>query len=89
MENNLEKYLKTILGVMVLESKQEKITTYHGSKKDDVIEFLWTLPPIEECKRLKRDALLLNQLDRDVLKFVLDYESGILYRLMKILTSPI
>lgn len=60
---------------------------YMYNKKDDVIEFLWTLPPLEECKRLKMDALRLNEFDRDVLKFVLDYESGVLYKLMKILNK--
>ncbi len=39
MYNNVEKSLKSILGGMVLESKQQTMTTYHGSQKDDVIEY--------------------------------------------------
>lgn len=60
---------------------------YLYNRKDEYYELIWTLPFIEKCIELKRDALILNQADRDVLKFVLDYESGILYRLMKILNK--
>lgn len=60
---------------------------YKYNKKDDVIELLWTLPDVYDCKRLKMDAVHLDSFDREVLKYVLDYESGILYRLMKILNK--
>lgn len=60
---------------------------YMYNKKDDVLEFLWTLPELNQCKRLKMDALRLDAFDRDVLKYVLDYESGVLFKLMKILNN--
>ena len=60
---------------------------YMYNKKDDVLEFLWTLPELNQCKRLKMDALRLDEFDREVLKYVLDYESGVLFKLMKILNN--
>ncbi len=39
MYNNIEKSLKSILDGMVLESKQGTFIGYHGSQKDDVIEY--------------------------------------------------
>jgi len=33
------------------------------------------------------DALRLDEFDREVLKYVLDYESGVLFKLMKILNN--
>ncbi len=60
---------------------------YMYNRKDDVLEFMWTLPELNQCKRLKMDALRLDQFDREVLKYVLDYESGVLFKLMKILNN--
>ena len=60
---------------------------YKYNHKDDAIEFIWSIPSPETCKQLKLNALTLSQPDRELLKFVLDYENGILYKLMKILNN--
>jgi hypothetical protein len=60
---------------------------YLYNKKDDGFELLWTLPALETCKELKLNFINLTPEDRTVFKYVMDYESGILYRLMKILNK--
>lgn len=60
---------------------------YKYNHKDDSLEFVWSVPSPETCKYLKLNALTLSEPDRELLKFVLDYENGILYRLMKILNN--
>jgi len=55
--------------------------------KDDVIEFIWSIPSPQTCAELKQNALFLGKEDRELLKFVLDYEDKTLYKLMKILNN--
>ncbi len=60
---------------------------YKYNYKDDVLEFIWSVPSPETARYLKENALFLDDDSRELLKFVLDYDDKTLYKLMKILNN--
>ena len=58
-------------------------TVYKYHRKDDQIEFLWVVPCKETCEVMKSDPLGVPQEEKELLKFVLDFEDGSLLRLSK------
>ena len=54
---------------------------YHSSSCD--IEFLWVIPSRDACIMFKQNALIVKSEERVLLKFVLDFADGTLYKLCK------
>lgn len=51
---------------------------YKYHRKDERIEFLWTIPDKDACKDLKLNAMNLDPSFKELLQFVLDFEDGTL-----------
>jgi hypothetical protein len=56
---------------------------YRYVKEDDALEFIWSVPSPETCADLKLRCLKLDEIDREVLKFVYDYYDGTLLKMCK------
>ena len=55
-------------------------TVYHYHIDGDVVEFLWVIPSKDTCKLFMDNVLQIDNKERDLLKFVLDFEDGTLLR---------
>lgn len=53
----------------------------------DAVEFLWVVPDMETCAVFTRNALQIDPQERQLLKFVLDFNDGTLDRLAKTLNN--
>lgn len=62
-------------------------TVYHFTWKDDHIAFLWVIPSKDTCKLFKENILKIHPDERDLLKFILDFEDGTLLKLAKRLNN--
>ena len=63
-------------------------TVFKYHKKDDHLEFLWTIPTRVICLYLKENALILeSDLDKESLKHVLNFSDGTYYTLCKKLNN--
>lgn len=67
---------------------------YKYHKKDDKLEWLWVVPARDICEYLTYHQLEVAESERELLKFVLDFNDGTLLRLAKKLngeadTSPL
>lgn len=56
-------------------------------RADDAIEYIWTIPSKDACHHLKDNALLVVPEERPLLKFVLEFADGTLYKLCKKLNN--
>jgi hypothetical protein len=56
-------------------------TVYRYNRKDDAIEFLWTIPSLEVCLMLKNDASMVVSEERSMLDFVQQFYDGSLSRM--------
>lgn len=54
----------------------------YNSKKEDV-EFLWVIPDQETCEIFHENKHIIVPAEQGLLKYVLDYYDGTLFRLMK------
>ncbi len=57
------------------------------NRADDAIEYVWTVPSKDACHHLKDNALLVHPEERQLLKFVLEFADGTLYKLCKKLNN--
>lgn len=53
-------------------------TVYKYHFKEEALEFVWTVPDLETCIIMKRDALMVPPEERELLEFILDFDSGTL-----------
>ncbi len=58
-------------------------TVYKYNRKKDELEYLWTIPSKDACYYLLNNALLVDKSERDLLKFVMEFSSGDLYKKAK------
>jgi len=58
-------------------------TVYKYTRHDDSLEFLWVIPSKDACLMLKENFLLIPQEERGLLKYVLDFADGTLFKLAK------
>jgi hypothetical protein len=64
-------------------------TVYKYHYKEEALEFIWTIPDLETCTIMKRDALLVPDMEKELLQFVLDFQDGVLDIKTKILNNEI
>jgi len=64
-------------------------SVYHYTHKDERLEFLWTIPDKDSCDHLRDNALMVHPEERQLLKFVLDFQDGTLLQLAKKLNKEI
>lgn len=57
------------------------------NRADDAIEYIWTVPGKDACHHLKDNALLVDPSERQLLRFVLEFADGTLYKLCKKLNN--
>jgi len=62
-------------------------TVYKYNSKDEQLEYVWTIPSRDTCHHLKDNALQVADSERDLLKFVLDFADGSLYKLCRKLNN--
>lgn len=62
---------------------QCKQTVYQYHHNSGILQFLWTIPSREQCAVLKYYALDLNEDERTLLEYVIEYESGKLLELAR------
>lgn len=55
---------------------------YQYIAKDDRLKEIWVIPDRESCHILKQNALQVDKSERDLLKFVLDFDDGTLFKIM-------
>jgi len=58
-------------------------TVYFYNKDNDIIEFLWTIPSRDACMYLKENSLLVDPAELQLLRYVLDFADGTLFRIAK------
>jgi hypothetical protein len=56
---------------------------YRYVHSQEQVEFVWVIPDRETCFMLRQNALIIAPEERDLLKFVLDYDNGTLFKLCK------
>ena len=59
----------------------QAVYKYHH--EDDKLEFLWVIPSKTTCEHLRENALLVHELERDLLRFVLDFYDDTLMKKSK------
>jgi hypothetical protein len=57
------------------------------SRADESIVYLWTIPSRDASHHLKDNALVVHPSERQLLKFVLEFADGTLYKLCKKLNN--
>ena len=57
------------------------------NRADDCIEYIWTIPSKDACHHLKENALLVAPEERQLLKFILEFADGTLWKLCKKLNN--
>jgi len=55
-------------------------TLYRYDKQRDDLEFIWTIPSKDACLYLKSNAMEVTESERALLKFVLDFADGTLFK---------
>ena len=56
---------------------------YAYDPHDDRIDFLWVIPSKDACLHLKDNALQVADAEKDLLKFVLQFADGTLFKIAK------
>lgn len=62
-------------------------SVFRFNKKTEDITYIWTIPSRDASYHLKDNALLVVGHERDLLNFVLDFDSGKLYKISKMLNG--
>lgn len=62
-------------------------TVYRYCAKEEYAEFLWVIPSRDTCTLFKDSALEVATEERDLLRFILDFDDGTLYKLAKRLNN--
>jgi len=58
-------------------------SVFKYNRKDDCVEYIWSIPDRYTCWHLKNNALYVVPEERQLLQFVLDFADGTLYKLCK------
>lgn len=58
-------------------------TLYRYDRASDTINFIWVIPSKDTCLMMTRDPLSVPAEEKELLKFVLDFADGSLYRLAR------
>ena len=58
-------------------------TLYHYHSDGEHVEFLWVVPSKDTCRLFMDNVLRIDNKERDLLKFILDFEDGTLLRQAK------
>lgn len=78
-ERLLENVIRTFfLGRRSCPTPSRDQTVYKYHYKEEALEFIWTVPDLETCTIMKRDALLVPPEERELLEFIIDFDSGAL-----------
>lgn len=64
-------------------------TVYRYIKKDNAVEYLWTIPDRETALMLKENALSVVESEKQLLYFVLAFADGDLFKLAKKLNGEL
>jgi hypothetical protein len=56
-------------------------TVFSYSKKEERLEYIWTVPDKKTCEYFRENALLIDPSEKELLQFVLDFYDGTLDRL--------
>lgn len=69
----------------------QAVYKYNGAcdDKSESVDFLWVVPSKDSCELLKDNALLVDKSERELLKYVLDFNDGTLLSLAKKLNSEV
>lgn len=62
-------------------------TVYNYNWKNDHVSFLWVVPSQDTCQIFKDNAIKIVPEERDLLRYVLDFEDGTLLKLAKQLNN--
>lgn len=62
-------------------------TLYHYHRNAEHLEFLWVIPAKDICEMFTFNALQIKESERELLKFILEFNDGTLLRLAKKLNS--
>ena len=62
-------------------------TLYKYKAAFEQLEYIWTIPSKDTCLHLKDNALQVHESERELLKFVLDFADGSLYKLCRKLNN--
>lgn len=80
MQNVLRNYFT---GRLTCPTPDYDQTVYRYNKIGDYIEFIWTIPDRETCHVFRDNALKIVESERELLRFVMDFNDGTLYKLCK------
>lgn len=58
-------------------------TVYKYNREAGQVEYLWTIPDKDTCEHFRENALLIETEEKPLLKFVLDFYDGTLFRYCK------
>jgi hypothetical protein len=58
-------------------------TVFKYNREAERLEYIWTIPSRDSCHHLKDNALEVHPSEKDLLKFVLQFADGSLYKLSK------
>jgi len=58
-------------------------TVYHYDKRNDALKFLWVIPSKDTCTLFKDNALEIVESEKELLRYILDFDDGTLYKLAK------
>jgi hypothetical protein len=58
-------------------------TVYKYNRKDDCLEFMWTIPDKNTCEYMYYNALTIPDEEKELLKYVIDYKEGNLLKVCK------
>jgi len=62
---------------------------YRYEKSDDALSFMWVIPSKDTCKLFVQNSLIVDPKERELLKFVLDFEDGTLLKWAKRLNNEL
>lgn len=64
-------------------------TVFRYHKEGDHIEFLWVVPSKDTCELFKNNVLQIDDNEKDLLRFILDFDDGTLLELAKKLNKEV
>lgn len=78
-ERLLENVMRTLFfGRRSCPTPSHDQTVYKYHFKEEALEFIWTVPDLETCTVMKRDAILVPEAERELLQFIMDFDEGLL-----------
>jgi hypothetical protein len=84
LENVIRNYFMARLSCPTPDYDQ---TVYKVHRRDDSIEFMWTIPSKDTCLHIKQNVLAMDPEEQQLVKFVLDFADGTLFKLSKKLNN--